>query len=523
MRKDRVIRVNLTSQDSRVTRIWKFIPTKFWVIGLAPVLLVFWERFRITPEFRYLFGDDYMTIRRLTMSNNLNSLSDSFFAAGLGKWRPLNMVLLDLTARRWEFNPLPYLQFNAFLLLILAFTVAFFCLRLFDSALLGALSGAVVLFSRFSWYSQFTLYGQMELPALIFFIIGIFTACFAVQGKKNAPLLLLPMFGCFLISSMFHERYVIPGVATLLILIFLGMHQHKNAISFYAFLITAMHLIMKIYVIGVDPLTGGGESSLRGLAPSVFLNNFLSSLKMLIGYYSGLTTFNSFEEGEFVVKATGLKTGALVLIIPLVAIIFFLRKLSRDSWNVQSKKQIVIFSTAGVFLLIPAASVSSRIEGRWLYGSFLCLVFVVLVFVKELSSSAKSRFSKFMLIFAAGFFIAIPDVYYRKDLGEFGAVQTQTDNIFQLAQSESPPSGPWAISIVIRDKTMPIHWQLGYGAGFSQLINPPLTTTIGTSDMPCPSIKVTYPCVKISIEGLYQPLLSERLIIPAKIQKINIP
>jgi hypothetical protein len=485
-------------------------------------LIILWNFGRVRPQFRFLFGDDYLTVRRFQSANNLDSLADAFFAPGSGKWRPLNMLLLKFTSDKWGFNAQSYFTFNSILLLLLGLIVAYFCSKLLRNEFLGICLGALVILSRFSWYSQFTLYGQMEIPALIFFMLGVFAGAFTIRWKDNSPILLFLVFGCFMIASLFHERYVIPGVAILLVLIFLGARNHVKTICSLAFLMIATHLVAKSYLIGVDPFTGGGESSLRALEVSTFSRNLLTSAKMGLGYYSGLTSFNSAESGKQVVIASGLKAVSLLVWLPYIASFLVLRSNIKKSLQFEERARIMLlFLVAGLALLIPAATISSRVEGRWLFGSFICLGFVIVTFINEISKSVESMLPRVLITSSLLLVFLAPDFYYRRGLAEFSSVQSQTERVFQLAESKSPRTGPWLLSIILTDPTRPLDWQLGYGFGFSQLENPPLSVSIARSELPCDPLKREILCVKIFVGELEQPLLfNSELIGPVKQKRL---
>jgi energy-coupling factor transporter transmembrane protein EcfT len=169
----------------------------------------------------------------------------------------------------------------------------------------------------------------------------------------------------------------------------------------------------------------------------------------------------------------------------------------------------ILFKKSGLFfvtalaLLIPAATVIERVEGRWLLAPqiFLLIAFVgaVISLWNEYSPNAIM-----MRCIAASFSLAIvaTGLMYRGQAQDYLALQFQPTLALQKLESEVPLNEDWGVIVNQTDSSMPTEWQFGYGAIFSQLPNPPSFVQFGSSWNLCPEVAREYTCFQIELNGL---------------------
>ena len=456
-----------------------------------------------------LSGDDFLLVNywgRLPI--DAKSVWDLFWLTGQDKWRPVSTIPLVLLSRHLGFNNHYFLLINLVLLSILASIVGCYTYSLSKRFSVAIVSTAAVALTPFNWYVQTSLFGLMEVLNVLLCLIALILIC--KNYEKETRLRFALAYSFLLASSLCHERFIIVAISSWAYSLLFRRNKDNNRFSIFLLTIPLLHIFFKGFLLQIDPLTGGGESNLRSSFGPWIVEHFKDSLGALFGMKSGLGIY--YSEGTFQTKVSASHFGLFGLLVFLPAIVslvyLFLRRADRTrspritSTSLLLMKSGLFFVTA-LALLIPAATVFERNEGRWLFASqvFLLIAFVGTVMsLWNEHSTSKTIISCIALCFSLA--IVLTGLMYRGHTKTYLAIQSQPTLALEKLESEVPLSGDWGLLVNQVDVSMPTAWQFGYGTVFSQLPNPPSFVQFGSSWDLCPHSPRMYTCFQIELNGL---------------------
>ena len=147
---------------------------------------------------------------------------------------------------------------------------------------------------------------------------------------------------------------------------------------------------------------------------------------------------------------------------------------------------IILFSS------IPAATVATRLEMRWIYFTeillVVALVYTIIGFSRLLN---KSTLVRNLLIIPLVIYASI-NIYSKQFVKYFDFPRIQGQSIYEEIAKSAPIDGEWAITFILDEANSGIvGWQLGYGAMLKNLDNPP-------SDRSC----YTRRCLILRVSGV---------------------
>jgi hypothetical protein len=144
-------------------------------------------------------------------------------------------------------------------------------------------------------------------------------------------------------------------------------------------------------------------------------------------------------------------------------------------------------------LLIPAATVVTRIEARWLFAPFVFFVFALIIMPTSIFSI--SRFGQFIIL---GLLI-LANQKSQNSYKEFDWWRVRSEMVLNVVRSNEPQSGEWGVKVVFPDSKDPnsvVKWGLGDGSAFLSLDNAPSQIFVGSSDE---TINCASPCLVIEV------------------------
>jgi hypothetical protein len=348
--------------------------------------------------------------------------------------------------------------------------------------------------SPFTYLMQTSVYGAMEFSAAALVIAGL--CCFVyLETKPNSMIIrpgMVPL--CLVLSSLVHERFLLTCLLFSFVAVFSPRYK-RYARSVIVFLI--FYVLLKGFLLGLDPLQGGGESNFRAVAGWWVIAHYLDALSGVFARFGGSGLF--FNEDLLSSSAQDVNLGWLCGPIPLMfafavglLIFWFKDGIRKVAWS-----SIGAFGLVGLLMLVPASLVIQRIEARWLYVPHVCLVTATVMF----ASHSKPR-SLVQLLMVGCFLIALSQsLHYRTKAEDPLAMRNQ----FQLAIDEidnfSPRSGPWALVVYQPAQRSSVRWQTAYSYAFNQLRNPPYSVVYGTPDS-CSTMSPHLACVVVQFNGL---------------------
>jgi hypothetical protein len=369
-------------------------------------------------------------------------------------------------------------------------------------------STAAVALTPFNWYAQTSLFGLMEVLDVLLCLIGLLLLCKNFEKETVGNFVFAYVF--LLAASLCHERFLIVAISCWAYSLLFRREEGNNRFSIYLLTIPLFHIALKGLVLHIDPLTGGGESNVRSTFGPWIFGHLKDSVGALLGMKSGAGIY--YSEGTFQTKVSTSHLGLFGLLVFLPAFVFLVFLVSKNAGRAHASRTTpisILFKKSGLFfvtalaLLIPAATVIERVEGRWLLAPqiFLLIAFVgaVISLWNEYSPNAIM-----MRCIAASFSLAIvaTGLMYRGQAQDYLALQFQPTLALQKLESEVPLNEDWGVIVNQTDSSMPTEWQFGYGAIFSQLPNPPSFVQFGSSWNLCPEVAREYTCFQIELNGL---------------------
>lgn len=251
-------------------------------------------------------------------------------------------------------------------------------------------------------------------------------------------------------------------------------------------------MAIKVIVLKIDPLTGGGENDFRQTRGYWIVNHAWSSLRAIVGLGDGrIVGFRSGDESRIVVEGFVQQSLFLVNVVLFVGVsaalaVAWIRpgrlRESSDS-NDDVMRWWIRVGILGValVLLIPASTVDSRIEGRWLFGSHTLLIaFVGSLTVLRLQ--IVRDLSKPILVI-----LVLSGAMAMQHRPEFESPMRDADRLIEIVKNNPQVASPWALMIRDPKSVGQWEWRLGYGDAFATLINPPsvITTSWDACVMTC--------------------------------------
>jgi len=419
---------------------------------------------------KYLAGDDFI-LQNASITNDgyASSIVGCVNDIGSEKWRPMFVCTVTPILKIFGDQYRYYFLLNLVLIFLICVVAAELLKAVTKlSGLSIAVFALILPFSRFTWYGRISPFGLMEFGALLFALLFLKQFLRALDRKKQSAWYLSAGFAC--VSSLFHERYLVLLAAGFLVAV-LNIRNKRIPVPITPWLLfPGSYIATKLFLLRVDPIAGGGETPIRSSANTWILEHFLIGVKALMGIGNG-TNIGFDPSGYLRQPGLGLVgkfwllavTTALALICTWKA--FVRRRVFIPQSVVQMEfieQQIVmrqLLLISGLFLIVPASTVISRIEGRWLLGPEVILLILVIGIMKSeiwriMLCSCYLIFSLICLQFLSDYEQPIRTT---NEILEY--VHEQLDGKTQLIYTIIDP----------RDRINLLDWQLGRSAKFNQL------------------------------------------------------
>lgn len=432
------------------------------------------------PFFRGpMYGDDFLGVRDSLMPNSRSGFWVDFWLAGAGKWRPISTPIILWMGRSFGFSYLPYLYVNLFLLAFCSIYVGFIGFQLTKSKALAVSISAAAAVSHFTWLSQISIYGAMELLATIFLLIGFSASIAATSSARNSSRYMLISFLAVIASSYSHERFLIaaPIFALYYFLQRYSMSGFQRRLPALFLTIPVTHVFIKSFVLNLNPIQGGGEGSAGSGFNFGFLSRYIDALGMLFGFHSSSGIFYSSSIiGETANNSALRWQGFIILLIGIFAVgllfrVFKKAQGAQDCLTLGGNNRHTLLAIAlSLALLVPASTVTSRIEGRWIYASQVFLLFAVSSYLMNHMPRNLIRTIAFCVLPVS---YALLSIAYFHRSESYTVLRDVPSKVVTTLDLLTRSKKPWVLAIDSRASTLPLQWQFGYGGVFSQLANPP--------------------------------------------------
>jgi len=459
-----------------------------------------------------MIGDDYLSVKASLTTPGSGGFWSDIWLTGGGKWRPVTTVILYWFQRHFEYSYFPYQMLNLSLLIICAALVGVISFMLCKSVFVATLTSFAISVSQLTWYAQISVFGLMELLAIIFLLLAGTCAVLAIHlpsesSRISATLQLVAFLSLFL-CTLTHERYLLTTLCFwILFLANSSQNSHIRRRSWIFLLIPMTHIIIKGLVLKLDPLQGGGESRLRSVYGTWLIEHLRDSFIGILGYFSGSGKYYSQWPLGRMASQTDLQIlGPLIICVPFLLLLIVLRSVQPDRTKLPivkllDLKTLFIFSLLASTLL-PAATVIQRIESRWLLAP---QIFLVLFCIAIVTKNFESGLIRLATLCVLPFCLIVVAIHYSGKSDAYTIIRDQPSLIISQLETIAPPETPWVLSLTQDDSTMPTNWQFGYLQAFEQMSNPPYLIA-----ETCPKEKKSTPCVMVELHGANSPLIKIR-------------
>lgn len=296
------------------------------------------------------------------------------------------------------------------------------CFEFSKSKLITVLLSICAILSHFSSYFVTNFYGIMESMGVISTLIIVCILCRFYDSTSEKRTRFCWGIACiiYFMAYNIHERYLTLILVFILIPLLKFKEKRKRAIyiSVPIFMFTT-NIITRIVLLGTNFVNGGGGTHLQDTfnLQEVISHSYISCLAMfgfcdLPGYLNGVNHYDL----ELVYQniAIGL---ALITLLYLVIWVIVVSGYKKEERRELLCKSTVIIITLGV--LLGAASITIRIETRWLYASYLLslvLIGYIYSILKEYYAEQKLPYYKclfYFIVCAYLYLTAISEVNYR--------------------------------------------------------------------------------------------------------------
>ncbi len=422
---------------------------------------------------KYFSGDDYLL---LISSRSPDGYASSFFSCvndvGMGKWRPAFVCTVAPILKLFGDQYWYFFLLNLGLIFLICIVAAGVLKSITNLSYLGIAIFAFVLpFSRFAWYGRISPFGLMEFGALLFTLLFVRQFLLALRHQTKSSWYLAVGIACT--ASLFHERYLVLVAAGFFIAV-INLRNRRMPIPVAPWVLClGSYVAIKLFLLQLDPIIGGGEVPIRSSADTWILEHFLIGVKAIAGIGNG--TNIGFDATGYLRQPTLGVVGKIWLAVVAIVLLLivswktrFVRRILAAKHDIDInlvEQQTVIrqlLLTSGLLLIVPASTVISRIEGRWLFGPEVLLLILLVGVLK--SHSWRFVILSTYLIFSLSCLQFLPDYEQPIKLSNnvFEYVDEKLDGRTELVYTiVDPRARPGMIDW--------LDWVLGRGNKFEQI------------------------------------------------------
>ena len=358
-----------------------------------------------TWETRSFIGDDLEVFLRDQDGTYLSSLIDLLGFTSLEKWRPVNNLFLwpsiRLAGNSYEY----FWVANHFLMSTLGFVVGLTARGILSESAtkirqwIPLLVVVATTTSPFTFMSRIGVFGFLEIAPIALVVLS-----FLVLDRTKTFRGVMLASTLSLLAILTHERYLVFPIvlgAVCLTRPIGGIARLGGAAALWG--TSLIHFFVTMAVFQNNPLRGGGESAFSESAGRWVLSRLFDSALLLSGVAGGRIVF--YGQGESAISwvwkilepkevwGMPLRWSSALAVIVLLGVLFCSRRndvqelrltglLGVKNSVLQHKRTLELLSISLV-LLVPSATVISRIEARWLFGSFVFALLAIASLANE--------------------------------------------------------------------------------------------------------------------------------------------
>lgn len=400
---------------SKVDRVY----SKFFIFGLFVTnLLINWS-IRLKAM---AYGDD-LTVWSF-FDINRNNYFGFVFNTYANKFRPI--IYSIFYSLFFFFGTRTYLFgiFNILFSLIIAITLFYLFFKISKNVFVSFCFCVAFIVSRFAYYNITQVLGTMEAVALLLSVFLLYLLWCYLNTKKSKYFWI--SLGVFFLLLLTHERFI-----TLLLLYFvvfcISKINFKKILLFLASILPIVFIWgIKIFVLRIRPLDGtGGTDILKTFNISSLFEFFTSGWLYLFGINAGPACLNGIPS-QTVPKNINIMILVGIFCILLILVLFILSVIKSKKNIAQNYLKNFTFFFTFIFSTLLAASVTIRLEMRWLYVPFVGLLFLLVYMISVIIKwNIFNKICIFLIILWLGMIIPV-EMYYRTHYKNIYYWSTQT-------------------------------------------------------------------------------------------------
>lgn len=366
----------LTKTDSISSRAWKAIEILFVfcvLIGIEWLL-----------DGNVILKSSVYDDAKLLYQYNNSGFVEAIIGDGY-KFRPVSNGVIWAIANICKGDILLYGRINL-VLAAMTGTMSYLLIRRENgSRIVSALVAGLYVFSRFSYYQITTQLGVMEWLCTTLAILFVYLMYKYCSGDKKYYYWLVL---CFAVTALAHERYL--ALFPVVLMTWLLVEENKKVLKRWGapllacFVFAVVLGMMFVLVDNVMVGTGG-----KAVAETTTIRTILHFLKQAIGYMFGINSediYLSMVSYSGYARFVKILVGVSDLMIALIVSIAIYNILTHEE---KRKKLTLVFLMAlAIAALLAIASVTIRVELRWIYAPYMIAV-LLLVYLVGLQSNRK--------------------------------------------------------------------------------------------------------------------------------------
>ena len=342
------------------------------------------------------------------------SFTEFVFPLGSTRFRPIFWMAAYIELALIKTNLALIVPINLIILVLIAVYCYRFFIYISDSRLVAFFGCMAIIASRFSYYDVGQLLGLLESLSMFFAIFICIELYYFMHDKKEYHYILAII--AYILVCFTHERYMVLIPMFFYVLFVLKEKKILNYFLPVAALVLVLGLRLK-FIGTLLPAGTGGTDVAETFTVASFIQSCKDEIKYMLGFNPGpehLCGIEWTQVAGFVKK--GVYIGiALIALITVLFIIKLIANANKGNSSGVGIRDIVFF---GGFIIgcVVASSVTIRVEMRWIYTSFVIMLFVLAYMVGYIArSNSKSRSVVGVAAFALICILFIgEDLYYRQ-------------------------------------------------------------------------------------------------------------
>lgn len=347
----------------------------------AAVFVGIWFRFREWMP-RVFYGDDLKLLLYFMDQTCATKPHEILTAVCQERFRPVASGPIIAIMALFGANMLYFQLFNVLVQALTAAIVFILCMRLSKSLLISLSIVATVAFSRFATFQVTHAIGPVESLPLFFCLLAIYSVLRASDGERHRLLWNLAALLFTFVAINGHERYLVlaPWLAMAFVISTYLKEMSVRRCSLLlvmSFFLPFAYVVYKTYILSAHFLIGTAETHLEIDYPLI-AKHVQQAFLSVFGFNNGpeyLIGKNvDFRWMPALLTASCFSLSWLLLCLAGVATVF--RSKPRVSRAVLLSTRWPIFLLCLAVLLTIPTLLTVRLELRWYFATFVCLMLV---------------------------------------------------------------------------------------------------------------------------------------------------